>query len=249
MCELTIAGIPLEKEVQPGEPLGRLITQSLERTERHWQDGDILVVAQKVVSKAEGNVVRLDQVNPSGLARKWAQQYGKDARFLEVVLQQAYRIVRMERGILIAETRHGFICANCGVDQSNAEPGTAVLLPEDPDKSARKLRQYIQDRHSKEVACIVSDSFGRPWREGLVNVALGVAGLQPLIDLRGQPDRRGRRLNATLLAAGDDLAAAGGLVMGKAQGIPAALIRGYQFSSAKGDGRSLLRPSEEDLFR
>jgi coenzyme F420-0:L-glutamate ligase/coenzyme F420-1:gamma-L-glutamate ligase len=155
----------------------------------------------------------------------------------------------MERGILIAETRHGFICANCGVDQSNAEPGTAVLLPQDPDESARQLRQYIQDRHSKEVACIISDSFGRPWREGLVNVALGVAGLQPLIDLRGQPDRRGRRLNATLLAAGDELAAAGGLVMGKAQGIPAALIRGYQFSPARGDGRSLLRPSKKDLFR
>lgn len=249
MRELTIAAIPVKKEVQPGDDLGSLITLNLEKTGRRWQDGDILIVAQKVVSKAEGSIVQLNQVEPSELASRWAQRYGQDARFLEVVLRQAHRIVRMERGVLIAETRHGFVCANCGVDQSNTEPGTAVLLPEDPDQSARKLCRFVRDHHSKEVACIVSDSFGRPWREGLVSVALGVAGMQPLIDLRGQPDRQGRKLRATLLAAGDELAAAAGLVMGKAQGIPAALVRGYRFSPGQGNGRTLLRVPENDLFR
>ena len=249
MCKLTIIGIPMQSEVQPGDSLGRLITESLQAIGQSWENGDILVVAQKAVSKAEGRIVQLDQVKPSGLARRWAQRYGKDPRFLEVVLQQAHRIVRMERGIVIGETRHGFICANCGVDQSNTEPGTAVLLPEDPDESALQMQRSLLDLHGKKVACIISDSFGRPWREGLVSVALGVAGLQPLLDLRGQPDRQGRSLAATLLAVGDELAAAAGLAMGKAQGNPAVLIRGYRFSPAKGSAKTLLRPPEKDLFR
>ncbi|MEE8584778.1 MAG: coenzyme F420-0:L-glutamate ligase [Acidobacteriota bacterium] len=249
MCELAITGIPMQGEVQPGDSLGALITEGLESTGRQWQDGDILIVAQKVVSKAEGRIVRLDQIKPSRLARQWAQRFSKDPRLLEVVLQQAHRIVRMSRGIVIAETQHGFVCANCGVDQSNTEPGTAVLLPKDPDESARKMRDFILDRHGKEIACIVSDSFGRPWREGLVSVALGVAGLQPLLDLRGQPDRQGRKLAASLLAVGDELAAAAGLAMGKAQGVPAVLIRGYRFSPAQGSGKTLLRPPGNDLFR
>lgn len=249
MTEVTVVGIALEKEIRPGDPLASLISEGLLQSGRCWQDGDILVVAQKAVSKAEGRIVRLGQVEPSGKALDWAQRYGKDPRFIETVLQQARRIVRMERGVLIAETSHGFICANCGVDQSNTDPGTAVLLPEDPDRSAQQIRQFIRKRHGAEIACLISDSFGRPWREGLVSVALGAAGLQTLIDLRGQPDRSGRKLTSTLSAVGDELAAAAGLVMGKADGVPAALIRGCRFTPAAGSAADLLRLPEHDLFR
>ncbi len=249
MCEMTIRGIAVQREVQPGDPLTELITRSLQSIGQNWQNGDILVVAQKAVSKAEGRIVHLDEIKPSGLARRWAQRYGKDPRFVEVVLQQAHRIVRMEKGILIGETLHGFVCANCGVDQSNTEEGTAVLLPLDPDESARQIQRSILESCGKKIACIVSDSFGRPWREGLVAVALGVAGLRPLLDLRGQPDRQGRNLTATLPAVGDELAAAAGLVMGKAEGIPAVVIRGFRFEPAQSSGKALLRAPENDLFR
>lgn len=248
MNELVVYPIALHNEIRPGDPLPELISQQLVRRSLGWQDGDVLVVAQKAVSKAEGRIVALDRVEPSEKALDWAGRYGKDPRMIEVVLQQARRIVRMERGVLIAETEHGFICANCGVDQSNTAPGTVALLPEDPDRSADRICRFVRERHGAEIACLISDSFGRPWREGLVSVALGVAGLQPVIDLRGQPDRSGRKLTSTLQAVGDELAAAAGLMMGKADGVPAVLIRGYRFRPADGCGRDLLRPPEHDLF-
>ena len=168
---------------------------------------------------------------------------------VEVVLQQARRIVRMDRGIIIAETHHGYICANAGVDASNAPSGTVVLLPADPDQSAERLRQDFEEALGGNVAVIISDTFGRPWRTGLTNVALGVAGLSPVIDYRGQVDSYGRSLRATVIAVADELAGAAELVMGKTTGIPAVAIEGFSYSPALGSGRELIRPAEEDLFR
>jgi len=206
-------------------------------------------VAQKVVSKSEGRLVHLDRVIPSVQARKWARKYQKDPRIVEVVLQQASRVVRMERGIIIVETHHGYVCANGGVDASNAPCGTVVLLPQDPDRSARRLRRRLARGLHRPVAVVISDSFGRPWRLGITNVALGVAGLSPFIDCRGQVDSYGRLLQATLIAVADELAAAAELVMGKTAGIPVAVIEGFVGLSAAGTGKDLIRPEKEDLFR
>ena len=209
-------------------------------------DGDtIVVIAQKIVSKAEGSVVDLRSITPSELARSWSARYGKDPRLIELVLRESRRIVRMDRGVLIAETRHGFITANAGVDQSNV-PGEhfATTLPVDPDASAGRIREALGCG-----AVIVSDTFGRPWREGLVNVAIGVSGLDPIQDLRGCRDRHGRALHSTTLAIADELAAAAGLVMPKSAGVPVALITGYDWNRGEGSARKLLRPAEQDLFR
>ncbi|MBZ5494994.1 MAG: coenzyme F420-0:L-glutamate ligase [Acidobacteriia bacterium] len=212
-------------------------------------DPIVIVVAQKVVSKSEGCLVRLDGIVPSARAQVWASEYHKDPRMVEVVLQQARRIVKMDRGIIIAETHHGYVCANAGVDASNAPSGMVVLLPQDPDKSAARLRQEFEQALHRSVAVIVSDTFGRPWRKGLTNVALGVSGLSPFIDYRGQVDSYGRLLQATVLAVADELAGAAELVMGKTTGIPAAIIEGFRYTPVEASGRDLIRPAEEDLFR
>jgi coenzyme F420-0:L-glutamate ligase/coenzyme F420-1:gamma-L-glutamate ligase len=209
----------------------------------------ILVVAQKVVSKSEGCLVCLDSVVPSPQAQAWASEYHKDARMVEVVLQQARRVVKMDRGIMIMETHHGYVCANAGVDASNAPSGTVVLLPRDPDDSAKRIRRELEQALRRHVAVIISDTFGRPWRMGLTNVSLGVSGLSPFIDYRGQVDSYGRTLQATVLAVADELAGAAELVMGKTAGIPAAVIEGFRYTPAEGSGRELIRPAEEDLFR
>ncbi len=211
--------------------------------------GVILVVAQKVVSKAEGCLVNLADVVPSTRAKVWARQHHKDPRMIEVILREARRVVRMDRGVLIVETRHGFICANGGVDASNAPPGSVVLLPLDVDDSARNLKQSMEAELGVPIAVIISDTFGRPWRQGLTNVALGVAGLSPFVDYRGQLDSYGRPLHATILAVADEIAAAGELVMGKTLGIPVAVIEGFKYQPGAGSGRDLIRPEEEDLFR
>ena len=236
-------------EVGQGSGLGELICRAVRDASLAVLDGDIFVVTQKVVSKDEGRTVRLESVKPSRLARNWAGELDKDPALVEIILSQSRRIVRMDHGRLIVETHHGFVCANAGVDQSNTAAGEVTLLPEDPDASARRLRSCLEKSFGTRLAVIVSDTFGRPWREGLVNVAIGVAGLAPLVDYRGGPDSAGRRLEATAMAWADELAGAAEPVMGKTQGIPVAIIRGITFQEAEGSARSLIRPPEQDLFR
>jgi coenzyme F420-0:L-glutamate ligase/coenzyme F420-1:gamma-L-glutamate ligase len=241
-----IAGIP---EIRSGDDLGAIIAAAIKQVSIEIKPPNILVVAQKIVSKAEGKIVRLDSVRPSRMATAWAEAYGKDPRVVEVALGESVRIVRMDRGVLISETRHGFVCANAGVDTSNVSDGYMTLLPDDSDKSARTLRESFRREVGAEAAVIISDTFGRPWREGLVNVALGSAGLEPLIDLRGKLDRNGQPLRVTVMAVADELASAAELVMNKAAGVPVALIQGYRYQPGEGSCRALIRSPETDLFR
>jgi coenzyme F420-0:L-glutamate ligase/coenzyme F420-1:gamma-L-glutamate ligase len=214
------------------------------------RSGDVLVVTHKIVSKAEGRLVDLRTVEPSALAKGYATRYGKDPRQIEVVFRESRRIVRMDRGIVISETHHGFVCANAGVDASNVPAGdTVCLLPVDPDASASKLRAALAGRLGFEVAVVVSDSFGRAWRHGITDVAIGVAGMDPIADYRGQMDPHGYPMEASVLAVADELAAAAELVMGKTDGIPLAVVRGYPYTPALGTGKDLLMPPERDMFR
>jgi coenzyme F420-0:L-glutamate ligase/coenzyme F420-1:gamma-L-glutamate ligase len=242
---VALEGIP---RVAPGDDLALLVAQAAHEAGVALRNG-VLVVCQKVVSKAEGRLVALAGVEPSAEARKIAAEDGKDPRHIEVVLRESARIVRRGHRVLICETRHGFVCANAGVDLSNAPAHeVAVLLPEDPDASARRLREGLLARGAGPLGVVVSDTFGRPWREGLVDVALGCAGIAPLQDLRGQPDLVGRPLEVTTLATADQLAAAAGLLMPKRSGVPAVWIRGLTLT---GDGRvrDMLREPANDLFR
>jgi coenzyme F420-0:L-glutamate ligase/coenzyme F420-1:gamma-L-glutamate ligase len=236
--------------IRPGDPLERILMEALRASGLELLEGDVMAVCQKIVSKAEGRVVDLQQVAPSERARSWAEAHGKDPRVVEVVLRQARRIVRMEQGVIIAETETGLVCANAGVDQSNAHlPDHVILLPADPDASAERLRQTWTGELGRPLAVVITDTFGRPWREGLVDVAIGVAGLKPLIDLRGSKDWTGRTLETTALALADQVAAAAGLTMGKSTGTPAAIVRGVQAWLGKGGADTLRRPAETDLFR
>ena len=240
--------IPLEgiPEVTEGDDLAMLLGQAAERA-GGLEDGDVLVVAHKVVSKAEGRVVQLDTVEPSRRAADLAAD--KDPRQVEVVLREATRIVRARPPLVIAETRHGFVCASAGVDASNApEAGTVVLLPEDPDASAARLRDRLRDLTDCEIGVIVSDSFGRAWRQGTTDVAIGSAGIEPLRDLRGTRDSAGYELHATVIATADEIAGAAELVRGKTDGIPAVIVRGLDVAG-DGTARDLLMPAERDLFR
>ena len=241
-----LTGLP---EVSPGDDIARMIAAAAFAREVRVAADDIFVVAQKIVSKSEGRVVRLASVTPSERARSWARQWDRDAQLVELVLRESKRIVRMERGLIIAETHHGFVCANAGVDISNADEGTAILLPENPDRSARSLQIQLSEAFGLHVGVIISDTFGRAWREGLVNVALGLAGLNPLIDYRGKSDANGRPLQATIIAVADELAAAAELVMGKSERIPVAIVRGVNIGTRSGTGAVLIRPAEKDLFR
>jgi coenzyme F420-0:L-glutamate ligase / coenzyme F420-1:gamma-L-glutamate ligase len=241
---LPVEGLP---EVRSGDDLAELIARVAARDLRAQ---DILVVTHKIVSKAEGRLLDLRTVEPSPLAKAFAARYEKDPRQIEVVLRESRRIVRMDRGLIISETHHGFVCANAGVDASNV-PGydTVCLLPVDPDASAAKLRSALSVRTNLDLAVIVSDSFGRTWREGITNVAIGVAGIDPLADYRGQTDPHGFPLAASVLAIADELAAAAELVMGKTAGIPVAVIRNYPYKPVPGTARDLLMEPERDLFR
>jgi coenzyme F420-0:L-glutamate ligase / coenzyme F420-1:gamma-L-glutamate ligase len=237
-----LAGLP---EVHRGDDLAWFIRDAAAQERQPIDASVVLAVAQKVVSKAEGAVVDLREMLPSALARSWAAESGKDPRLVELILAQSRRIVKMDRGVLIAETRHGFVCANAGVDQSNTEGDDfATVLPDDPDASARRLRDALGCG-----AVILTDTFGRPWRDGLVDVALGVAGIEPLEDLRGSADRRGRPLGVTIVAVADQLAAAAGLLMRKRDGCPVVLVRGFEWRPAEGSARPLIRRPEQDLFR
>lgn len=243
-----VEGLPLVRE---GDDLADLILSAIENSPTGIVNGDILAVCQKVVSKAEGRVVHLDQIQASRFAEHLAAQTtSKDPRAIETILRETKRIVKMDRGHLIVETGPGWICANAGVDESNCnESGTVILLPEDADRSARVIRDGIAAARRVEVAVIVTDTFGRPFREGLVDVALGLAGMDALLDYRGQPDLTGKELAHTVQAQADALAAAAGLLMGKGAGIPAVLIRGYRYEAATGDATQLVRNPELDLFR
>jgi coenzyme F420-0:L-glutamate ligase/coenzyme F420-1:gamma-L-glutamate ligase len=236
-----VEGLP---EVRPGDDLADLIAGNAE-----LRDGDVLVVAQKVVSKSEGRLVELDSVKPGEEATTIAPRLiaDPDPRMVQVVLDESARVLRSER-VLITETRHGFVAANAGVDHSNVAAGTLSLLPVDPDASAERLRSSLQERTGVELGVIVSDTFGRPWRLGILNVALGVAGLPALIDLRGTRDDAGEPLHATVLAVADEVAASAGLVMGKTQRTPVVIVRGLGLRGG-GSGRDLIRPAAEDLFR
>lgn len=251
MPETGIRVLPLEgiPEIRPGADLGAILTEAVRRGQIQVAESDVFVIAQKIVSKAEGRIVQLDTIEPSEKAKRWADEHRKDARLVELVLREARRIVRMERGVLIVETNHGFVCANAGVDASNTPPGTATLLPEDPDRTARQLAAQFSKAFGVPIAVIISDTFGRPWREGLTNVAIGVAGIAPLIDYRGQRDSSNRPLQVTAIAVADELAAAAELVMGKLDRVPAAVVRGFRSPSRRGSGRDLLRPPDQDLFR
>lgn len=243
---IPVPGLP---EIQPGDDIASLITKCLHDQTCTIIHGDIFVIAQKIVSKAEGRIADLHEVIPSRRATEWAADWNKDPRIIELVLRESKSILRMERGIIISETQHGFVCANAGVDASNTAENAAVLLPEDPDESARALQLKLQESFAVPLGIIISDTFGRAWREGLVNVALGVSGLPALIDYRGQRDGDGKLLNATVIACADELAAAAELVMGKAEKIPVVIIRGFRPDAPSGNAHDLIRPAGRDLFR
>jgi len=248
-----LIGLNGAPEVTPGMDLARVILGAALASDLTLRDDDILIVTHKVVSKAEGRLVNLRDVQPSDLARRFAEQWGKDARQVEVVLRESARIVRMDRGIIISQTRHGFVCANAGVDASNVAGEEIVcLLPVDPDASAAALREAIQREIGARPAVIITDSFGRPWRQGIVNVAIGVAGIQPLVDYRGRPDDHGRVMNVSVIAIADELASAAELVTGKLGRCPFVVARGYASpgeESGEGRGADLLMDASMDLFR
>ena len=248
---IPLDGIP---EVRDGDDVGALVGVALAATPGALPlvEGDVLVVTQKIVSKAEGAVVDLRTISPSPEAVAWAEAWDRDARQIQVVLDEAARIVRMKRGVLVVETHHGFVCANAGVDASNVGPHSGdlvTLLPRDPDASAARIRAAVRDRFGTDVSVIVSDSFGRPWRWGIVDVALGVSGLQPLEDLRGSPDADGRVMQTTVRAVADELASAAELALGKTAGRPVALVRGAHPPRGEASAREMLIPEANDLFR
>ena len=248
---MRIIGLETIPIVREGDDVGALICEAAEREGIGIQDGDVIVVSHIIVSRAEGRVVRLSEVQPSEFAMNVAKALGKDPRLVEVVLRESRGIVRMGDGHLICETRHGFICANAGVDRSNVPGEDAVaLLPEDPDASARRIRERIRELTGKDVAVIICDTHGRPLRRGTINVAIGVAGLEPIWDRRGDIDLFGYVLRVTQVAVADELASAAELVMGQAdEGVPVAIIRGYRYRPSEcSSAKELIRPREQDLF-
>jgi coenzyme F420-0:L-glutamate ligase/coenzyme F420-1:gamma-L-glutamate ligase len=254
-AEIRIIGIDGLPEVAPGEDLASLIGDSIAASGERLHPGDIVVVTHKIVSKAEGRVLDLRTITPSSLATEFGERWEKDPRKIEIVLREARRIVRMQQGLIIAETAHGFVCANAGVDASNASPDAVVLLPSDPDATAANLREVLGRRFALadggDLAVIISDSFGRPWRNGIVNVAIGVSGMAPLVDYRGQTDAAGYELSASILAVADEVASAAELVMHKLAERPVAIVRGYRapLPGEPGSGRDLIMAPERDLFR
>jgi coenzyme F420-0:L-glutamate ligase / coenzyme F420-1:gamma-L-glutamate ligase len=242
---IEIVALSTIPEVRQGDNLAAIIREAAEKEQQALDGSVVLAVAQKIISKAEGAVVDLRTVQPSALAESWAAKWGKDPRLIELIFSHSKRILKMDRGILITETRLGYVCANAGVDQSNVESDEfATVLPDDPDASAARLRERLGCG-----AVIITDTFGRPWREGLVDVAVGLAGLSALDDLRGTVDRRGRKLRGTIIAVADQLAAAAGILMRKSAGCPVVLLRGFEWKPAAGSARALIRCAEQDLFR
>ena len=242
---LEIIPIIIKKEIQKGDDLAKVFLSNFKGV----QEGDVIVVAQKAISKQEGKIVDLSQVIPSMLAVGIAAEYGKDPKLVEVILSEAQRIVRMQGGVIITETKHGFVCANSGVDESNLPKGFASLLPDDPDGSALIFQSKISEITGKKVAVIISDTFGRPFREGQTNHAIGIAGMRPINDYAGKKDSFGKTLRVTAIAQADELCGAAELVMKKSTNCPFAIIRNFDYESANESIRSLLRPKSSDLFR
>jgi coenzyme F420-0:L-glutamate ligase/coenzyme F420-1:gamma-L-glutamate ligase len=248
--DLRIIPIPLADEIRSGDSLADKLLQAMRHPKLSLRAGDILIVKHKIVSKAEGQLVPLDKVKPSAASRTWARRYKLDARVTEIALAESRRVVRRKRGVLITETQHGLVCANSGVDASNVDGGRhALLLPKDPDRSAAKLYRALKKRLNLSIPVIITDSFGRPWREGLTEVAIGVAGMQALHDYRGDRDPNGYPLRVTIEAVADELACAAGLVCGKLARTPACIIRRFQYRSGRGRAKDLIRPAATDLFR
>lgn len=253
--ELRILPITGIGEIDPGADLGLLIFEAIQAQNISLEQGDILVVTQKIVSKAEGRLVKLAEIEPSAFAHIAARESRKDAPYLEVVLRESKRIVRMDRGVLLTETHHGFICANAGIDESNVSGGAGevLLLPVDSDNSASVIRARLQELSGEgetfEIAVVISDTWGRTWRNGQVNMAIGVAGMEPLSDYRGQFDPYGYELHASVIAVADEVASAAELVMGKIDRVPVALIRGYSYTPGPGTAQMLLRDPATDMFR
>ena len=247
--ELRVTGVGGLPDVQPGDDVAALVHEAAERQGTPLAAGDILIITQKIVSKAEGRVVALAEVEPGAEALRLAGETEKDPRLVELILRESRRIVRQAGPVLITETRHGFVCANAGIDTSNVGEGSVALLPEDPDRSAVGIRAALRERTGLELAVVISDTFGRPWREGHTNVAVGVAGMEPFVDYVGQVDPYGYELRVSTLAVADELAGAAELVMGKLAGVPVAIVRGYEYPKGCGAARDMVRPPERDLFR
>jgi coenzyme F420-0:L-glutamate ligase / coenzyme F420-1:gamma-L-glutamate ligase len=248
--QLGVVSIPLADEIKAGDSLADKLLQALRQHKLAFEPGDILVVKHKIVSKAEGRIVDLATIKPSAHSIAWSKRYKLDARVIELAMRESRVIIRRKNGVLITETCHGFICANSGVDLSNVDGGLhALLLPADPDRSARKLHRELKRRTALAIPVLITDTFGRPWREGLVDFCIGVAGMKALRDDRGRRDPHGYTLHASLEAVADELAAAAGLVCGKLNRTPACIIRGFPFEPARGRTRDLLRPAPNDLFR
>ena len=250
MDELRVIPVRVAGEIRPGDSLSEKFLDALKGARLQLAKGDILVVKHKIVSKSEGCLVRLDAIRPSTASRAWARRFKVDARVTELALQQSKTVIRRKNGVLITETRHGLICANSGVDVSNVDGGQhALLLPEDPDRSAARLHRELKKRARLAIPVIISDSFGRPWREGLTEVAIGVAGMKALHDYRGRRDPHGYPLRVSLDAVADELACAAGLLSGKLSRSPFVIIRGFHYQPGRGSARELLRPAPRDLFR
>ncbi|HEX3320670.1 MAG TPA: coenzyme F420-0:L-glutamate ligase [Terriglobales bacterium] len=248
--ELRVIPLPIRGEISVGERLDAKILEACRQTRVSFQAGDILIVKHKVVSKAEGSIVDLGKMQPSTSTKAWAKQYKLDARVTQLALREAKKVIRRKNGVLITETKHGFICANSGVDVSNVDGGRhAVLLPRDADRSARRLHRALLKKLSFSVPVIICDSWGRAWREGLTEAAIGIAGMKALNDYRGTRDAHGYELHATVEAVADQLACAAGLVCGKLSNTPACIIRGFRYQAGPGSSRDLLRPVKNDLFR
>jgi len=241
---LEIIPVKIQKEIEPDDDLVDLILESSE-----VNDGDILVFSQKIVSKNDGRILSLSSVNPSLLANGIASSYGKDPRLVELILSESKRIVRIENGIIIVETKHGFVCANAGIDESNVQDGYATLLPDNPDQSANLLKGKIEQKTGKNIAVIISDTFGRPFRLGQTNVAIGIAGLEPVLDYNGKPDTFGKIMQVTAIAIADEICSASELVMGKVEKCPIAIVRNYNFNLSDAKIQKLLRSEHDDLFR
>jgi coenzyme F420-0:L-glutamate ligase/coenzyme F420-1:gamma-L-glutamate ligase len=250
LADLHIVPIPLADEIKAGDSLADKLLQSLRQDKLVLQPGDILVVKHKIVSKAESRIVDLETIEPSAHSIAWGKNYNLDARVIELALRESCAVIRRKNGVLITETRHGFICANSGVDVSNVDGGHhALLLPPDPDRSARKLHGELKKRTALAIPVLITDTFGRPWREGLVDFCIGIAGMKALRDDRGRRDPHGYTLHVSLEAVADELACAAGLVCGKLNRTPACIIRGFPYQPARGRTRDLLRPAANDLFR
>ena len=250
VAEVRLIPIRLEREIVPGISIADSLLEALGRKRQQFLVGDILVVKHKIISKAEGRLVDLRTITPSAESRSWGKQYNLDARVIELALGESRGVIRRKNGVLITETRHGILCANRGIDVSNVDGGkTALLLPQDADRSAENLRRMLKKRTRLAIPVIITDRFGRPWREGLTEFAIGIAGMKPLRDDRGRRDPHGYRLKASVEAIADELACAAGLVCGKLNRTPACIIRGFDFAPWRGGVKGLLRPSATDLFR